>query len=288
MKILITGANGHLGARAVKELCIGNEVHAIVRANPTIALSGVTYHAIDLSSDWSTKVLPDHIDVVIHLAQSRHFREFPQQALEIFQVNVESTAKLLDYALRAGARRFVLASTGGLHRPSESVIGECSPVDPPDGLLSYYFQSKHAAELLVDPYKDLMDISILRPFFIYGPGQSPDKLIARLLASVCDGQRITLAGKDGLMINPVFVDDVVALLLSILDTPGSRTLMVAGPDALSIRGIADAIGKQVGRNPDYEQTEGHDGRLIADHRAAETLLGRPMTGFLDGISQLLR
>ena len=288
MKILVTGASGHLGARAVDELRIGNDVHAIVRVNPPLALSGVTYHTIDLSSDWSTKVLPNRIDAIIHLAQSRNFREFPRQALEIFQVNVESTAKLLDYALRAGARRFVLASTGGLHRLSESVIDECSPVDPPDGQLAYYFQSKHAAELLAYPYKDVMDISVLRPFFIYGPGQPSDKLIARLLASVRDGQRIKLAGRDGLVINPVFVDDAVALLRSILNTPGSRTLMVAGPDALSIREIADSIGKQVGRNPVYEQTEDDEGRLIADHRSAETLLGRPMTRFSDGVSRLLR
>ena len=62
MKILITGADGHLGKRAIKGLCIGNEVHAVVRANPNNALSSITYHAIDLSADWSTKVLPDNID----------------------------------------------------------------------------------------------------------------------------------------------------------------------------------------------------------------------------------
>jgi UDP-glucose 4-epimerase len=287
MKILITGANGHLGSRAVKQLRIGNEVHAIVRANPAVALPDVTYHKIDLSSDWSTKVLPDHIDVVIHLAQSRHFRQFPEQALEIFQVNVESTTKLLDYALRAYAKRFVLASTGGLHRPSESMIGEFSPVDPPVGPLAYYFQSKHAAELLANPYKELIDILVLRPFFIYGQGQSDDKLIARLFTSVRDGHVIKLVGRDGLVINPVFVDDVVELLLSILDTPGSRTMTVAGPDALSIREIADLIGKKFGRNPVYEQTEGVEGRLIADHRAFENMLDRPLTKFSDGISQLL-
>lgn len=288
MKILVTGANGHLGARAVKELCIENEVHAIVRAIPTIPLSSLTYHTINLSSNWSAKTLPDQIDAVIHLAQSRNFREFPQQALEIFQVNVQSTATLLDYALRAGAKRFVFASTGGLHRPSASVLGEDAPVDPPVGPLAYYFQSKHAAELLANSYKELIDITVLRPFFIYGPGQSPDKLIARLLASVRDGHVIKLAGRDGLVINPVFVDDAVALLRSILDTPGSRTMMVAGPDALSIREIADAIGKQVGRNPVYDQIEGGEGRLIADHRAAETMLDRPLTKFSDGISRLLR
>lgn len=288
MRILVTGANGHLGLRAIEKLRIDNEVFAVVRAIPRTARRNVTYHAIDLSSDWSATALPDRIDAVIHLAQSRHFRGFPPQALEIFQVNLASTAKLLDYALRAGARSFVLASTGGLHRPSESMIAESSAVDPPEGPLEYYFRSKQAAELLAGPYKGSMDITILRPFFIYGPGQSPDKLIARLVASIRDGQPIKLAGRDGLVINPVFVDDVVELLLAILDAPGSRTLMVAGPDALSMRAIADAIGRQVGCSPIFEQTKDDEGKLIADHRAAETLLGRSLTGFSEGISRLLR
>ena len=255
---------------------------------PTIAQPSVIYHAIDLSSDWSSKVLPDRIDAVIHLAQSRYFREFPQQALEVFGVNVASTAKLLDYASGAGAKRFVLVSTGGLHRPSPSVIDEHSPVDPPDGPLEHYFRSKQTAELLARPYMDLMDITILRPFFIYGPEQSPDKLIARLLVSIRDGRPIKLAGRDGLIINPVFVDDVVELLLALLNVPGGRTLMVAGPDALSLRAIAYEIGLQFGRLPIFEQTVGEDGGLIADHRAMEALLKRSMTGFSEGVSRLLR
>lgn len=288
MKILITGTNGHLGARAIKELCVENEIHAIVRVKPKNALSGVTYHTIDLSDDWSSSVLPDQIDAVIHLAQSRCFRQFPKQAPDIFQVNVNSTAKLLDYALRAGAKRFVLASTGGLHRPSESMIREYSPIDPPDGPLAYYFRSKHCAELLTHPYKDLINISVLRPFFIYGPGQSPDKLIARLLTSVRDGLQIKLTGSNGLVVNPVFVDDVVGLLCSILDAPGSQTLMVAGPDALSIREIADILGKCIGRAPVYNEIEGNNEQLIADYRKVQTMLNRPLISFSDGISQLLR
>jgi UDP-glucose 4-epimerase len=287
MRILVTGANGHLGVRAVEELCVENEVHAVVRAIPTTSRPNVVYHAIDLSSDWSTQVFPDRVDAIIHLAQSRNYREFPKQALEIFHVNLASTAKLLEYALRAGAKRFVLASTGGLHRSSELVIEEHSPINPPGGPLEYYFRSKQAAELLVEPYKALMDISVLRPFFMYGPGQSSEKLIARLVASIRDGQTVKLAGKDGMVINPVFVDDVVKLLLGILDASGSRTLMVAGPDALSMRAIAEMIGKGVGRPPVFEQTDAGDVRLIADHRAVETLLGRSLTGFSEGLARIL-
>jgi UDP-glucose 4-epimerase len=288
MKILVTGASGHLGESVIKKLCIQNEVHVIVRVIPSHTLSGVTYHVIDLSSDWSSKSLPVHVDALIHLAQSRNFREFPQQALEILQVNLVSTAKLLDYASRVGVKHFVLASTGGLHRPSATVITEDSKVDPPNGPLEYYFRTKQAAELLARPYMDSIDITILRPFFIYGPGQSSDKLISRLLASIREGRPIKLSGRDGLVVNPVFVDDVVDLIIAILDAPKSRILMAAGPDILSIRAMADLIGHQVGRNPIFEKMDGDDAKMIANHKVAESLLARPMTGFSDGISQLLR
>lgn len=287
-RILVTGVNGHLGARALEALCPRNEVHAIVRAVPVATRPGVTYHAIDLSGDWSTGVLPDRIDAVIHLAQSRYFREFPQQAMDIFRVNVGATAILLDYASRAGARHFVLASTGGLHRPAETAIREYTKADPPDGPLAYYFRSKQAAELLAGSYKTQMDISVLRPFFIFGPGQSPDKLIPRLVASVREGRPIQLTGQDGLTINPVFIDDVAELLNAILEAPGSRTLMVAGPDAVSIRAIAEMIGREIGRTPVFEQREGDGGSLIADYLAAERLLGRALTGFSEGMRRLLR
>jgi nucleoside-diphosphate-sugar epimerase len=288
MKILITGANGHLGTRAVEELSIKNEVYAVVRSAPKATRRNVVYQSIDFSSDWSSDVLPNQIDAVIHLAQSRHYREFPQQALEVFHVNLASTAKLLEYASRAGAKRFILASTGGLHRPSSSVIGEHSQIDPPDGPLAYYFSCKRAAELLTTSYKFLMDVSILRPFFIYGPGQQPDKLIARLVESIRKEQPIKIAGSDGLIINPIFVDDVVNLLIAILDAPGSRIVMAAGPDIVSIRTIAEVIGAQLGSSPIFEKIEGDEGRLIADHRAVEALLERRLTGFAKGISQLLQ
>ena len=148
MRILVTGANGHLGTKAIEKLSIKNQVYAVVRGIPASPIRNVTYYAVDLSSDWSTNQMPGQIDVVIHLAQSRHYREFPQQALEIFHVNLSSTSKLLEYALRAGAKHFVLASTGGLYRPSPSVIDAHTPIDPPDGQLEYYFRTKYAAELL--------------------------------------------------------------------------------------------------------------------------------------------
>lgn len=287
-KVLITGSSGHLGARALDMLRARCEVHAIVRARPSAACADVCYHEIDLSSDWSPRSLPDRMDAVIHLAQSRNYRDFPAQALDTFQVNTGSTALLLDYARQAGVDRFIVASTGGLHQPGPRVIDETTPVNPPQGALSHYFRTKLSAELLAESYSTLFDVTVLRPFFIYGPGQSEDKLIARLVASVRDRRPIQLLGEGGLKINPVHVDDAAELLLALLQTNGSRTLNVAGPDVVSIRQIAEEAGRILEIAPVFERTGSVSEMLVADHRGVSTLLGREMKRFSDGMSSLIR
>jgi UDP-glucose 4-epimerase len=287
-KVLLTGSSGHLGARALEMLRARYEVHAIVRARPTAVCPDVTYHEVDLSRDWSPQSLPDRMDAVIHLAQSRNYRDFPAKALETFQVNTGSTAMLLDYARQAEVTRFVLASTGGLYQPSPLVIDEKTPVIPPQGMLAHYFRTKLSAELLAESYSTLFDVTVLRPFFIYGPGQSGDKLIARLVTSVRERRLIQLHGDDGLKINPIHVDDAAELLLALLQTNGSRTLNVAGPDVVSIRQIAEEAGQSLDIAPVFERTGSVGEMLVADHRPVSTLLGREMKCFFDGMRSLIR
>lgn len=263
-----------------------HEIHAVVRKRPAVPVDGVTYHEIDLSAPWSAESLPIPMDAIVHLAQSRNYRDFPAKALEIFHVNVATTAVLLDYGRRAGASHFILASTGGLYQPGNETICESTPINPPQRELSYYFRSKLSAELLVDTYRQWMNVSILRPFFIYGPGQTSDKLIARLMSSVMDSKPIQIAGEEGLQINPVHVDDVADLLCSLIETEGSRVLNVAGPQEVSLRHIANEIGRLAEHPPVFAPTGGVPERIVADHRPVQSLLGRPMIRFDDGLRSL--
>jgi UDP-glucose 4-epimerase len=287
-KVLITGSSGHLGARALNMLRTRCEVHAVIRAKPAAQYADVSYHEIDLSRDWSPGSLPGRMDAVIHLAQSRNYRDFPAQAVETYHVNTGSTALLLDYARQAGVTRFVLASTGGLYQPGTTVIDENTPVKPPQGNLAYYFRTKLSAELLAEPYSTLFDVMILRPFFIYGPGQSAEKLISRVIASVRDGQSIQLWGDEGLRINPIHVDDAAELLSILLETKGSRTLNVAGPDIVSIRQIAEVVGRLIGVSPIFDFLGASGEMIVADHGAVSSLLGRNLTAFSDGLRSLIR
>jgi len=286
LNILISGANGLLGAHAVTQLVRRHQVHAIVHAAPAEPVDGVSYHVLDLSQDWSQRSLPAAIDAVVHLAQSSRFREFPDQALDVFGVNVASTARLLDYARTAGARHFILASSGGVYGAGDEAFKENAQI-PHHGQLGYYLGSKLCGEVLAQNYSSLMNVTVLRFFFMYGKGQKRSMLVPRLIDNVMAGQAITLQGNDGIRINPIHVSDAVTALESCLKLEGSHTFNVAGTQVLALRDIAEIIGEAVGRAPIFRIEEVESRHLIADIDALSESLVAPKVSFAQGILELI-
>lgn len=286
MRILVTGANGLLGRHAVRRFARDHEIHALVHSAPSSAVEGVNYHVIDLSREGGLDVLPSQIDAVVHLAQSSRFREFPEQALDVFSVNVGSTARLLEYARRSGARNFVLASSGGVYGAGEEAFKENAVIQH-HGRLGYYLGSKLCAEVLAQNYSSLMNVSVLRFFFIYGQGQKRSMLVPRLIDNVLAGQPITLQGNDGIRINPVHVSDATAAVEKCLALDGSHTFNVAGAEVMSLRAIAETIGHAVGREPVLKVDATEPRHLIANIDALRERLVAPSVNFEEGLLELI-
>lgn len=274
MKILVTGAQGLIGRRAVAALAGAHEVWAVSRTGA--ALPGGRALAADLAAPGFLSALPDGIDTIVHLAQSRHYADFPDQALDVFRVNVQSTALLLDWGRRHGLRRFILASAGGVDAA------------PSAGRLAYYLGTKRAAELLAGAYGEEFPVVTLRFHFVYGRGQRPTMLVPRLVASVQAGRPITLAGPDGIRVSPTHVDDAAAAIVAAATLEESATIEVGGPESLSLRYIAECIGRRLGRAPVFDVgPRGEAADLVPDTSAFRALLASPGRRFDDGVGDLL-
>ncbi|MFQ4139207.1 NAD-dependent epimerase/dehydratase family protein [Nodosilinea sp. PGN35] len=284
--LLLTGTTGLLGRHLVQHLtAAGAEIHGIVRSQPPFSTPQVTYHTVDLGTEWSQDALPKQVDTVIHLAQSDHFRNFPEKAPDIFQVNIASTARLLDYARKSGVKTFIYASSGGVYSNSHRPLHENSPIIPL-GQLSYYLGSKLCGEVLVQSYAAYFQVIVLRFFFMYGPGQKRSMLIPRLMDSVKQGRPIMLEGPEGLHLNPVHVEDAAAATAAALATSESATFNIAGPDILSLRQITEAIGEFLKTPPcfDIVDREPHD--LIGDNTAMKTALVAPTRHLSDSLADV--
>lgn len=285
-RILITGATGFLGARLVRRLAQAHEIVALVRAVPPRAPGGVAWLMQDLAAEGWTVRLPDAIDAVFHLAQSPRFREFPERAAEIHAVSAGTAMRLLDWAARAGARRFILASTGGLYGSSERPVAEDAPVKIEPGPLAFYFAAKQAAELLAWPYAQRFTVAILRCFFLYGSGQSPQMLMPRLAAAVRQGSPVYLQGANGIRINPIHVDDAVEAFARCLALGESGVFNIAGPEIVDLRQVATTIGEAVGRAPMLADAAGPPNHLVADITRMSRMLTAPQIGLAAGIAEL--
>jgi nucleoside-diphosphate-sugar epimerase len=280
MRILISGAAGFIGHRLVLRLSPEHDVFGLSR-RPSAPAHSIQ---MDLSAGLDLEALPRQIDVVVHLAQSEHFREFPERADHIYAVNVESTFRLLEYARRAGASRFVLASSGGIYGYAEEALTESAEPRPPD----FYLRSKQLAEILLFAYeRDLTAIAV-RPFFVYGVGQRPTMFIPRLVRNVLLGRPITLSPPDGLLVNPIHVDDAVRAFAASLTADFSGPINIAGPDVFSLGEIARLIGRYLDREPVTERAAAAPGNVVGDITLMSRMLGAPRVTFSDGVVELCR
>lgn len=281
---LVTGATGLIGFALIDTLVGQSTVTTLGRrpaGRETRWIDG------DLSGTVDTSTLPVDVDTVVYLAQSEHFRAFPERADDIFQVNIANVQRLLAWSRDTGVKRFVYASSGGIYGHGDRAFREEDPITSA-GPLGYYLASKQSAELLVESYAGLFTTAILRFFFVYGPRQKPQMLIPRLVESVRMGRPILLQGSDGIRINPTYVGDAVRAIVAASNLESSHCVNVAGPQVLSLRGIGDEIGRQLGRMPvfdcRYDEPPRH---LVADISKLSKLLCAPKVYFDEGLARML-
>ena len=161
--ILITGASGLIGTHLMHSFGPNDTVYAISRGQP---VPGATHILeLDLAQQWSRADLPSGVDVVVHLAQSEHFRDFPHWAEDVFSVNTLSTVKLLDYAREIGVRQFVLASSGGVYGAGANRFSEDEAIAA-KGELGFYIGTRLCSEILSECYTTWMNVVCLRFFLL--------------------------------------------------------------------------------------------------------------------------
>jgi nucleoside-diphosphate-sugar epimerase len=167
MKIMVTGATGRIGSRLIARLLErGHTLHLLIR-QPENAVNlktqGVELIAGDLLIPESYEAKLSSVDAIIHLAA--FFRGATPE--ETQAVNLDGTKTLANSALKAGVKRFIMASTNLVYGP-----GLTEPFDEQDTLnpKSPYPATKAAAEaaLMELHHSHGLGLRILRFAFVYG------------------------------------------------------------------------------------------------------------------------
>lgn len=211
--ILLTGASGFIGSHFLDRAPAGLRIRCLVRAASASKIKKTPSIEIlegDLLSPDTVEKAVQNVEIIIHLgALLRKSR--PE---DVYKVNVEGTRLLLEKAQKANVRRFVFVSTENAMR---------------EDLSDAYASSKRTAEDLVSGFKNSL---ILRPCFVYGPGDTHG--LGRLVELANNSAVVPLFGGLKSQIQPIFIEDMVQYLTLSLQNDLRGAYVLAGPEKMNL------------------------------------------------------
>ncbi len=219
-KVLITGATGLVG-RHLARLAVeaGYDVQAMVRRGSNrgaLGELGVRFVEGDLADRESLPAALADADVVVHAAAqvgdwgpAEKYRAINVVALEHMLYAAERNGRL---------RRWIQVSSLGVY-PARHHYGTDETVPPDPAGLDGYTQTKAEAELVLQRHvrDHALPAVILRPGFIYGPGDR--HALPRIIEKIRDG-KMKFLGRGDRVLNNTAVENLCDAILLAIEKPG--------------------------------------------------------------------
>jgi|TARA_R110000824_G_scaffold5923_6_gene27093 UDP-glucose 4-epimerase len=273
MRCLVTGCEGYIGSRLYAKLCeLGHDVRGMDIKNEEEDI----LCDLDLYEDFA----PEYI---FHLAALPRVEYSVLNPVETFEVNALGTTKLLHFAKKIKAKRFIFSSSSIVYG------GE-------DGLNCPYAVHKITSEMECELYSKIygLDTISLRYFNVYSEDQPIEgpysTIVAVWMDKLRNGEKLLIEGDGEQKRDFVHVDDIVDANIFAMNHKkpfgGSRVDVGTGT-SYSINYIKNYIEKihsdaefvsAVGRKNDVKET-------LANVKALETIGWSSNINFDEGLKK---
>lgn len=283
MKLLVTGGLGFIGS---------NFIHYWLRRHPDdfiVNLDKITYAANPANlKDWEgnshyqfikgdigdsavCRQAMEGVEAIVHFAAESHVDRSLADPELFLQTNVLGTFTLLNVAAEKKIRFHHISTDevfGALPLDSSQRFNELTVYDP----RSPYSASKAASDHLVRAFYHSfgLPITISNCSNNYGPYQSPEKFIPRIITNLLTGQKVPVYG-DGLYVRDwLYVEDHCrAIELILMNGRIGETYCVGGMteninNLTLTKTILEIMGKDESQIEFVADRPGHDRRYAVD------------------------
>jgi UDP-glucose 4-epimerase len=287
MNILVTGGAGYIGSATAEALIdAGHSVtvyDSLVTGHRRAVPNGAMFVEADLADSHTlAKTLTDRtFEAVMHFAASIEAGESMRDPGRFYHNNLTNSLTLIETAVRAGVRRFVLSSTAAVFQSSNEPLREESALGP----TNVYGHTKLMIEQVLDWYRQIhgLHFAALRYFNACGalPGRGeahqPESHLIPLVLRVPLGQReaaqiygTDYPTPDGTCIRDyIHIADLVSAHLLALDRLSDRDRLIynlGSGNGYSVRQVIETA-RQVTGHPipvqELPPRPGDSARLVA-------------------------
>jgi len=316
--VLVTGGAGFIGSLLCERLV---ELGANVVCFDNLSSGKMDYISTmldrqnfgfvrgDVTNPADLERVPRDVHVIFHLAAKVGVRRYVEDPIGVIRTNIYGTDNLLQFALKVGAKRFVLASTSevygknlnvSLKEESDRVLG-ATTIDR-----WCYASSKAIDEHICNAYfrRDGLPVTILRYFNVYGPRQETSDyggVVSIFISRVLQDKPPPIHGNGKQTRSFTYVADAIegTLIAATEDRAVGETFNLGTPIETTINKLAELIvglaGKSGKLRPQYVPYEEFYGvwyedvpRRIPDISKAREILGfKPKYGLHEGLRKTI-
>ncbi|MEQ8352654.1 MAG: NAD-dependent epimerase/dehydratase family protein [Leptospiraceae bacterium] len=222
MKLFLTGGSGFVGGAIAKKLSRKHTILAMSRSESSdTRLRAPGVQPVRGSLNSLENIDLTGVDCIIHCAA---FVGPWGSRKEFMKGNVEGTRALLQAASQAGVSRFIHMGTEAAFFRGQHMrqIDETYPY--PTSTPYLYSESKGEAERLVLNHESRMDTIVLRPRFVWGPG---DTSVRRVLKQMVEEGKFMWIGGGAARTSTTYIDNLVhAVELALTEGSSGRAYFI--------------------------------------------------------------
>ena len=288
--VLVTGANGFMGTRVVKEL---------KKRNPKEIICPSSKHC-DLREKENCKAIVKDVDLIFHLAgKGGGIGIMKEKPAEIFYDNIMMGTNLIHEAKEANVEKFIGIGTVCSYPKfakipfTEELIWDGYPEETN----AAYGLAKKMMIVQSEAYKkqyNFNSISII-PTNLYGPGDDFNPITSHVIPALIlkifnakNSNSITLWGDGSPTRDFLYIDDVAkGIVLAAENYNDHLPVNLGSDDEISIKDLANLISKLMqfeGKIKwDKSKPNGQPRRRVSNKRAKESFRFKPETNIEDGL-----
>jgi nucleoside-diphosphate-sugar epimerase len=234
-QVLLTGGKGFIGNLLRKRLL--EKGKAVIDKYTTNGS-----RELDITNLCQLHTIEGNVSAIVHLAAKTSIANSLRCPHDTYFTNLTGTLNVLEFARAKKVDNFLNVSSYVYGQPKYLPIDETHPLSPH----SPYNKSKVIAEKLCESYSvDYnMDITTLRPFYIYGPNARPGSLIYSVVEQIRKNGKVYLSGEFTKR-DFLFVDDFLRLVEIILENfpEGYNVYNVGHGTSHTIKEVAEKIAQ---------------------------------------------